>query len=246
MSRGHRALGLALAAAAGAAATAAPAYASKEIMAAPVNQFSTPAVTMDQGEPLTFFNSDVNFHNVTARSYGPDDRPLFGSATIGNGQRVFVEGSQFLTTGSYGFFCTVHPQMTGTLTVTSAGTPAPRPAPPPPPPPDTTPPTVGLAITSSKIGTVLRLGRLFVSARLNEAGSISFTATARKGRALVTVARGTTSFSAAGKRTVGLALTRSGRNLLAARMSLRVTVAAQGRDRAGNRRNASISRTLKR
>jgi plastocyanin len=225
---------------------AAPAWADKQIMATPVNQFSPSTVTMDQGEPLRFFNSDFNSHNVTAKTNGSDGKPLFSSSTIGNGRQVPVEGSQFLTTGPYPFYCTIHEFMTGTLTVSSAGTPVPRPPPPPPPPPDTSAPNVTLAITSSKIPTVLRLGKLFVSVRFNEAGALPLKATARSGRAIVTVAKGTASFTRAGRSTIGLALTRAGRSLLAARTSLRVTVAGQARDRANNRRNVSVSKTLRR
>jgi plastocyanin len=244
MTGRQRAVAVALAAALAPAAAAGPARADKEITAAPVNQYTTGSVTMDQGERLTFFNSDFNAHNVTARDGGY--APLFASPTIGNGQRAFVEGSQFLTTGSYGYYCTVHAFMGGTLNVTSAGTPAVRPAAPPPPPPDRTPPTVVLAVTSSRIATVLRRGKLYVSNRLNEAGSGSLKATARSGRTIVTVARGAFDYGRATRQTLGLALTRAGRNLLSARRSLRVTVSTTARDRAGNRRSASVSRTLTR
>jgi plastocyanin len=240
----QRAVAVALAAALGPAAAAAPARADKEITAAPVNQFTTGSVTMDQGERLTFFNSDFDAHNVTHRDGGY--APLFASPTIGNGQRAFVEGSQFLTTGSYSFYCTLHTFMGGTLTVTSAGTPAVRPAAPPPPPPDRTPPTVVLAITSSRIPTVLRHRKLYVSTRLNEAGNGALKATARSGRTTVTVARGAFDFGRATRQTLGLTLTRTGRNLLARRSSLRVTVSTTARDRVGNRRSASVSRTLRR
>jgi hypothetical protein len=36
-------------------------------------------------------------------------------------------GTEYLTTGSYPFFCSIHPGMEATLEVTSAGTPVPRP-----------------------------------------------------------------------------------------------------------------------
>ena len=247
MSRRRRAVAAALLAGLAPTGLAVPAArADKEITAAPTNQFTTSSVTMDQGERLTFFNADFNAHNVTARDPGPGGAPLFASPTIGNGQRAFVEGSQFLTTGSYAFYCTRHSFMAGTLTVTAAGTPAVRPPPPPPPPPDRTAPTVALAITSSRIPTVLRQGKVFASVRLNEAGSGSLRATARSGRTTVTVARGAFDYRRATRQTLGLTLTRTGRTLLAARRSVRVTVSATARDRAGNRRSASISRTLKR
>jgi len=90
--------------------------------------FTTPNVTMAQGEKLTFQNNDATvMHNVTSTDNGSDGKPLFHSATIGPGSS-FVDGSQYLTSGSYHFYCTLHPQtMTGTLTVSTAGTPVPRP-----------------------------------------------------------------------------------------------------------------------
>ena len=49
---------------------------------------------------------------------GPDNGPLFHTPLIGQNQEAFVEGSQYLTTGSYAFVCSIHQNMTGTLTVT--------------------------------------------------------------------------------------------------------------------------------
>jgi plastocyanin len=87
--------------------------------------FTTKQVTMAQGERLTFQNNDSTArHNVVARMNGPDGKPLFESDTIGGGQSAFVNGSQYLKTGTYDFYCTLHGNMTGTLTVTSEGTPA--------------------------------------------------------------------------------------------------------------------------
>jgi hypothetical protein len=76
---------------------------------------------------VTFHNSDIDSHNVTAQSNGADGKALFTSQTVGLGQTTAVSGTQYLTTGSYSFYCTIHPYMHGTLVVTSAGTPVPRP-----------------------------------------------------------------------------------------------------------------------
>src|SRR6266550_5127651 len=102
------------------------ALADKQVQAQPTDRFAGD-VTMDQGENLTFLNSDVTTHNVTATDIGPDGKPLFASPDTSAGQTTKVDGAQYLTSGSYKFQCTIHPFMTGTLTVTSNGTPQPRP-----------------------------------------------------------------------------------------------------------------------
>lgn len=99
------------------------ARADQEIVADTPNRYTTPSVTIDQGEPLYFRNRDFARHDVTHLA----DQPLFRSAIIGQNETAFVEGSQHLTTGTYEFFCSIHPQMKGTLNVTAAGQPAPPP-----------------------------------------------------------------------------------------------------------------------
>jgi glucose/arabinose dehydrogenase len=66
---------------------------------------------------------------VVARQNNPDGTPMFASATIGQGQTAPVEGVEELLPGSYPFYCTIHPQMAGTLSVGAS-------APPPPTVPD--------------------------------------------------------------------------------------------------------------
>jgi hypothetical protein len=67
-----------------------------------------------------------------------------------------VEGVQYLKAGTYPFHCTLHAAMTGTLTVTSAGTPVPR-------------PQIAVAIKSSKLATVRKSGVL--KTRVSDSGS---------------------------------------------------------------------------
>jgi plastocyanin len=107
------------------------------------DQYGSSTYTIDQGQSVTFANSDVDSHNVTATATGPDGSPLFQSATIGASQSAAVSGTQYLTSGSYAFYCTVHPFMKATLTVTSAGAPAPRPGGSPPSSPSSSPPPSG-------------------------------------------------------------------------------------------------------
>lgn len=112
------------------------ALADSQVVANSSSAFSTPAVTIDQGQKVTFQNLDLRAkHNVTSTAKGDDGKPLFSSDTIGTGAVAPVEGTQYLTTGSYGFLCSIHPNMTGTVTVTAAGTPVPRPGSGPSPPP---------------------------------------------------------------------------------------------------------------
>jgi plastocyanin len=109
--------------------TAPAAIADEEIVGATPNRYQNADVTIDQGEKLTFRNTDFVMHDVVSDAKGDVKDHLFASDTISGGSTSFVGGSQYLTTGTYTFYCSVHPsQMKGTLTVTSAGTPAQRPS----------------------------------------------------------------------------------------------------------------------
>lgn len=85
----------------------------------------------DTGGTVVFVNADIRAHDVVATATGPstnpwcDDRrfvnrpcPLFASDFIRLGASAPVEGIDQLTPlSTYAFFCSVHPWMTGTLTV---------------------------------------------------------------------------------------------------------------------------------
>ncbi len=59
---------------------------------------------------------------------GPDGGLLFQAATIGPGQTTTLNGTQYLTQGTYPFFCNVHPlEMSANLQVSALGTPVARP-----------------------------------------------------------------------------------------------------------------------
>ena len=125
-----RRLGLVVALAAiGVMVYAGIALAADTIVGTPSDTYDRPAGTpynTGQGE-LVPFQNDGGSHNVTARQNGPDGKALFRSATTSGGTSQ-VNGTQFLSSGDYPFFCTVHPTtMTGVLRVTGAGTPQPRP-----------------------------------------------------------------------------------------------------------------------
>jgi plastocyanin len=210
------------------------ALADERIQAGPSIRYTTPNVTMDQGERLTFQNLDAVGHDVVAGGRGPDGRPLFRTPVIGTGQEVFVEGSQYLTTGSYAFFCSIHPEMTGTLNVTSAGTPVPRPA-------DTSAPSASVRVRSGRVSALRRTRRLVVRVTVNEAATVAIRATAR-GRV---IARGAVNMTVPGSRNRALALTAAGRRAARAGGRLPVSVSARAVDRAGNAATARSRRTLR-
>jgi plastocyanin len=102
-----------LAAAAAALVVAPVAHADERVIAAPLSSgYINPDVTIDQGEKLTFLNPDIAPHDVTSTEPG-----LFASETVGIGSEVPVTGADTLGSGTYDYICSVHPFMTGTLTV---------------------------------------------------------------------------------------------------------------------------------
>jgi len=73
--------------------------------------YLTPVVVMPKGSPLTYANGDIVQHDVVG------DNGQFRSKLIGLGETAPVEGAEKLQVGAYGFFCSVHPGMRGTLVV---------------------------------------------------------------------------------------------------------------------------------
>ena len=69
-----------------------------------------------QGSKLTFYNLDQLAHTVTAVDRGQDGRPLFNGNALPASTSI-VDGVDKLRAGSYRFFCSFHPNMTGTLVV---------------------------------------------------------------------------------------------------------------------------------
>jgi plastocyanin len=226
------------------ALAAAPALADQTVTAGPVpNTFATTDVTIDQGEALLFQNSDrTAMHDVTSEKKGGDGKPLFESETIESGKTSPVKGVEFLTTGDYGFYCSVHPFMTGTVHVTANGTPKPRtPDNPAPNPADTTPPTAGVTILDSSIAKVLKRGTLMV--RLSSDEPSRFKLTAKSGK--TTIAAGTSVLKGT-KRNASISLTKAGKKLLQQAKAATVKLTAQVNDAANNKSAATASRKLKR
>jgi plastocyanin len=117
---------------AGAAAMAAPAVAQPlpdgavEVLAgpqAPATGYVTQQVFSTAGSAVTFTNLDTTTHDVTSRATKTvivkgkkRQRPLFTGGANGGGT-VTIASTKGLKPGTYAFFCSLHPGMTGTLTV---------------------------------------------------------------------------------------------------------------------------------
>ena len=228
------------------------AWADKQITAEPQNRYGTPEVTIDQGEKLTFRNNDVAGHDVTANDKGPDGKALFSTKIISRGESAFVEGSQYLTTGHYAYFCSVHPNMKGTVHVTANGTPQQRPGSGgsggggSTGPKDEQAPEVGVAIVSRAMKAVRRSRALRVRISLNEGGHVRLSAVARPkvGGRLVTVATGSVHMTSAGTKRASIRLTRAGRAAIARKGRLAVVITARATDNSGNRATGQHGRTL--
>ena len=213
------------------------------ITAGPVpNTFAQTDVTIDQGDTVTFQNSDPTgvFHDVTSDQNDSDGKPLFASETIAGGKSAPVKGVEFLTTGDYKFHCSVHSFMTGTIHVTTGGTPKPRtPDNPAPNPADMTPPDATVAILDSRISKVLEHRGVRVRLQTNEPARFRLTATSGKTK----VAVGTV--TSKGAKTVKLGLTKKGKQLLFKASSVKLKLTAKVNDAADNRSTASATRTLR-
>jgi plastocyanin len=80
--------------------------------------YLTTSVSVPAGGSATFTNYDIVQHDVTADEPGSDGGPLFHTPLIGLGQSAPVAGLGQVQPGrAYGFFCSLHANMRGTLTV---------------------------------------------------------------------------------------------------------------------------------
>jgi plastocyanin len=249
--RGHLIKGAAVSLAAlGVAAGAA--WADQTIYAGPPNQFVGGDVTIAQGEKITFTNADTVTHDVTAAAKGGDGKPLFSSAQIGPAQSAAVAGVEYLTTGKYEYICSIHPFMKGTITVSSAGSPAPRPGsgsgsgtPPQSSPAsasaDTVAPATSVTVLDTKRSAVRKRRSLQLAVKTDEAAT--FAITARSGG--TTVATGSARLDKASTRKVTVKLTKAGLQLVKRARTVRIAVAVEARDSAGNASSASASGRLR-
>lgn len=220
----------------------AEALADERIIAAPGDRYLNQTVEIDQGERLTFLNQDVASHNVRARQPGPDGGPLFTTPTIEGGQEVFVEGSQYLTTGSYAFYCSVHPWMEGSLAVNAAGAPVPRPG---TGGTDRQAPVAAVRVPDRRIQTVVRRRALRVIVETDEPVRLRLSAGARVGDRTVRLGTLDRNLDRAGGQAVTIAVGQAARRRLAGASRARVKITGSARDAAGNRANLLARRTLK-
>jgi polyvinyl alcohol dehydrogenase (cytochrome) len=80
--------------------------------------YATPVMVTQVGGPLSFMNFDLPQHDVVSDDKGPDGRALFQSKLSGLGEVAPIEGLDRVKSGStYGFFCSLHPGMRGSLIV---------------------------------------------------------------------------------------------------------------------------------
>lgn len=80
-------------------------------------RYLPPTLSVAQGDTLTHVNADIAPHDVVAVETGPDNLPIFYGDIVGTGGQSDVRGVSSLSPGAYSFYCSVHPTMTGTLTV---------------------------------------------------------------------------------------------------------------------------------
>ena len=73
--------------------------------------YSPASVTVAVGDTVTWTNADAEAHTATA------DDASWDTGSIANGASGTVT---FSTAGSFPYHCTIHPQMTGTVTVQAA------------------------------------------------------------------------------------------------------------------------------
>ena len=233
-----------------AAALAAPAAARADetIVATTGTRYAAAEYTIDQGEPLAFRNDDLSgpSHDVASTANGKvRGQYLFASEIVEPGKSSFVEGSQYLTTGTYDFICSLHPSMKAKLVVTSAGTPKPRPdAPPaapgePPPAADQTPPEPSVAFGALRAAAIRRTGRIRLRVGADEA--VAMKVTVRVGRTVV----GRRSLRLDRGRTLGLRIVVARKARRVFRRGRRIRITVDVADAAGNLGTATDSVRLR-
>jgi plastocyanin len=170
----------------------------------------TPTYTMDQGDRPTMTNGGASAHNVSARQNGPDGHFLFSTPDVAGGQQATVNGTQYLTAGTYQFFCTLHPtEMQATLVVSSNGTPQAR-------------PSASLSVRSNKLSKVSKKGILVAINTSAKVDGVSLVA--KLGKATIGKANGLS--LAAGPQFASVKLSKAGKNKLKGKSKASVSVTA--------------------
>jgi plastocyanin len=104
------------------AAPAQPAAASTTSVTIMNYTFSPAAVTISAGDTVTWTNHDSAAHNIVVSS-GPE---TFSSPTLQTGQSF---SHTFTMSGTYSYYCSIHPEMKATVTVSGGSQPPPNPPP---------------------------------------------------------------------------------------------------------------------
>jgi plastocyanin len=213
------------------------AWAVADVITNSGNQFTQGTYNSEAGDLVQFQHSGSGApHNVTStQSLG--GQSLFSSATISTGTTP-VNGTQFLTPGTYPFVCTIHAGMQATLNVSASGTPGSPPdgGTPAPPSDGGTPvspsdggtpvsrPDIELEIISRKLDKVAAKGKLVLEV-LAITKSDDVSVSARLGKK--TVGESTDLDLAAGQKSkVALKLKRGVRRKLAKLDKAKVTAQA--------------------
>lgn len=210
---------------------AAAAWADETITASPPNQFTSSVTTIDQGEKVTLTNFDVAGHDVVSEKPGDDGKPLFRSDLIAPGQSGPVVGTEYLVTGTYDFFCSIHSGMDATLEVTSAGTPEPRPQ-----------PAVTVKIRSSDLQRVVDTGKLKLRIQSAKA-TVTVGARATTGKTSIALGSKKLQWDG-GPGRVTLKLSESARDALDKRKRATVIATVTAKHPGGHTERSTAKRTL--
>ncbi len=92
----------------GAPSSAAPSAATGNAVSIADFSFKAPAITVSVGTTVTWTNNDSTSHTVTADDGSFKSDPLGAGATF---------SQTFATAGTFAYHCTIHPTMTGSVTV---------------------------------------------------------------------------------------------------------------------------------
>jgi plastocyanin len=207
---------------------------AERIVAIPQSTYATGNVAIDQGEPLTFLNLDTLSHDVTARGKGADGQPLFSTPLIGTGQEVPVAGADALVPGSYAFYCTIHPNMEGTLTVGGGGAGEGGGA-----------PKTELRVLDSKIAEVRRAKALRVEMTVDQPSSMRLSARAKVEGDSAGMGTAQHQFDQDGSHVMEIPLSKGGRSALRGADRAKVVVTARAKNAAGDASTSKANATLR-
>jgi plastocyanin len=233
MAAVRRGLGRALAIAVFASLLGATSAWGGTISARPVNMFGSAVTTIAQGETVTFQNMDIAGHDVTSNQTGDDGAPLFRSALVSPGSSGPVEGTEYLTTGNYDFYCSIHPGMEAVLEVTSEGTPVPRPE----------PEGVAVKIVSRSLERVIESRKLKLKVQ-SRRGEVLVGARAKTRKTSIALGSKKLEFEKADERKVTLKLSDSARKALRKRKSATLIATATASHGDGHTERATARRKL--